>query len=96
MIGMGLTPTEVEGAAAAPLREKLAQRHVRLVDTPDDVRIAEIAGRFLRDDAPAIRKALRRLLAAWGDGHPEAVAAWAAGVRGGLPKLLRETVDRVR
>jgi hypothetical protein len=91
-IGMGFTPTIVEGPAAAPLREKLGERHIRLVGAADDVRIGAIAHRFLRDEAPPVRKALRRLLSAWGASHPAGMAGWARGVRGGLPKLLREVV----
>ena len=88
-MALGFSPIEVEGAAAAPLREKVGQRHVRLVDAPDDARIAAVAGRFVRDTAPAVQKGLRRVLSAWAGHSPEAALRWAAGVKGGLPKLLR-------
>jgi hypothetical protein len=91
-MALGFTPLEVEGAAAAPLREKVAERHVRLVDAADDARVAAVADRFVRDAAPPVQKALRRVLSAWAATSPEACASWSARVKGGLPKLLRSAL----
>jgi len=48
--------------------------------------------RFVRDSGPPVQKALRRVLSAWAATSPEACATWAAGVKGGLPKLLRSAL----
>jgi hypothetical protein len=95
-MAMGFTPAPVEGPAAAALREKVGERHVRLVGEPLSDRIAPFASRFVRDQAPVVQKALRRLLRAWGEHDPDAVLAWADSVRGGLPRLLGDEVRRLK
>lgn len=95
-MALGFTPTPVEGPAAAALRARVGERHVRIVEAPLSDRIAPVATRFVRDPAPVVQKALRRLLRAWGEHDPEALHAWAKGVRGGLPRMLGDEVRRAR
>lgn len=94
-MAMGFTPTPVEGPAAAALRARVGERHMRMVEAPLSDRIAPVASRFVRDAAPVVQKALRRLLRAWGEHDAEALLAWAKEVRGGLPRLLSDEVARV-
>lgn len=95
-MALAFTPEKIEGPAAAGLREQVGERQVRMVETV----VPEIAGpilaRFVRDDAPAVQKALRRVVRAWAADAPESLVAWAASVRGGIPRLLGAEVDRVK
>lgn len=93
---LGFLPLEIEGPAAAALREKHGQRHLQLVQAPIAPALARVASAFVRDAAPPVQKGLRRVVRAWADADPAAVVAWAATVRGGLPKLLGAEVDRAR
>jgi hypothetical protein len=94
--GLAWTPLRLEGPSAAPLRARLGERHVRFVDQTLSGHLAMLADAFVRDEAPAVRKGLRRMLRAWANTDPAAVVEWAEQVRGGLPKLLKEEVDRAR
>jgi len=94
MAAMAHLPIPIEGPAAAPLRARMGQSRAQFVDTPLSPAVAELVDGSLRDEAPSVRKALRRVLRTWGQADPHAVTAWAATVRGGLPKLLRTEVDR--
>ena len=58
--------------------------------------MSEIVDGLLRDESPAVRKALRRVLRAWGQADPEAVTRWAVSVRGGLPRILQSEVKRAQ
>lgn len=94
--GLALTPEPLQGPAAAALRQRVGERHLRLVDEAFDDALAELMTPAVRDDAPTVRKAARRVLRAWVKASPAAVVAWADGVKGGLPKLLGEEVKRAR
>ena len=94
--GLAATPTPIEGPSAAPVRARMQQARVRWVETCQSPTIARILDASLRDEAPPVRKAVRRLLRVWGQDDPAAVEAWAAGVKGGLPSMLRAEVDRAR
>lgn len=96
MAGMALTTATIEGSAAAALRERVGMRAVRFLDAPRSDDLAAWTDAFLRDEAPVVRKALRRLLRAWAVDDPAGVGAWADTVRGGIPKMLREVVDKAR
>lgn len=93
---LALTPAMVEGPAAAALRERLGERAIRFVEAPANDALAAFATGFVRDEAPTVRKALRRVVRAWTDADAAAVAAWGASVKGGLPKMIGEEVDRAR
>lgn len=89
-------PAPLTGPGLAALRERLGTREVRMVDAPRTDAIAALATAFARDDAPTVRKALRRLLRAWTDADPAAVVAWADGIKGGLQRMLGDEVLRAR
>ena len=93
---LAATPTPVEGPAAAPIRERMGQRRVQWVEISQSPGISRVAHASLRDEAPAVRKAMRRLLRCWAKDDPEAVAAWADEVRGGLPSMLKAEVEKAR
>ncbi|MCB9682250.1 MAG: DNA alkylation repair protein [Alphaproteobacteria bacterium] len=94
--GLALTPEPLQGPCAAALRERLGERHIRFVDAARAADLTTLADAFLRDESPMVRKALRRVLRAWTADDPAGVASWADAVRGGLPKLLKEEVERAR
>jgi len=96
MAGMAWTSAPMEGPSAAALREKVGIRTVRWTEHSHDAKLASLCHSMLRDEAPAIRKALRRVLRAWTGDQPAAVVQWADDVRGGLPKILRAEVERAR
>ena len=94
MAGMAMTPELIEGPAAAALRERLGTRDVHFVEAALSDRLAPLADAFLRDEDPGVRKALRRVLGAWALSAPDAAEDYINGVRGGVPKMLREEVEK--
>lgn len=98
VVAMGLAgcPVVVEGAAAAPLREKLGQRRVQMVEAVQVPAVQAILHRMVRDTHPSVQKALRRLVRAFADYAPKSAVAWAEEVRGGLPRLLGDEIRRAR
>lgn len=98
MAAMAWLPERIEGPAAAPVRARLGQRHVQWVDAPRSDAVAALLDRLVRDEAPEVRKAVRRVLRAWTDADPAAVADWGERWRraGGLPRLLSDEVERAR
>lgn len=95
-MGLGFLPEPVEGPAAAALREKVGERHLRLVDQVLAGPLGRVCDRFVRDEDPALRKVLRRVLRAWAASDPRGVVRWADSVPGGLPKLLAAEVAPAR
>lgn len=93
-MAMAGTPSEVEGAAAAPLRAALGMPHLQIVDHLRADLVRPVVDRLWRD--VPLHKPLRRLIRVWGAEDPEGLLAWADGVRGGLPALLGAEVKRVR
>lgn len=94
MMGMAMTPTPIEGPAAAPLRARLKTKIVRFVDQPLSDRLTVVADVFLRDPSPPVQKGLRRVLGAWARFAPDEATAWMAEVRGGVPAMLRTEVEK--
>jgi hypothetical protein len=94
--GLALTPEPLQGPAAAALRARVGDRHVRLVEGPLRDGLAAIADAFVRDEDPSVRKALRRIVRTWAKADPVGLVAWADQVRGGIPRLLGEEVDKAR
>ncbi len=92
--GLALTPEIVKSPSAAALRERLAARQIRFVDDTRSDDLGVLCTHFVRDDAPSVRKILRRVVGAWAVHDPEAATAWAADVRGGIPKMIREELER--
>ncbi len=93
---MAWMPEPVTGPAVAPLRARLGVPRVAFVQAPLTDALTTWAHGFLRDEAPLVRKAMRRVLRAWSRLDPEGVVAWADTVRGGLPKLLSVDVNKAR
>ncbi len=96
MTAMALTPTPIEGPAAAPLRERMNERRIAFVEQPQSHAIGAICTAFLRDEDPSVRKAMRRVLRAWAACDTTAQVAWADNTKGGLPKMLRAEIDKAR
>lgn len=98
MAGMAWLPHPIEGPSAAAVRGRLGQRSVQWVDAPQSALLTELADRVLRDEAPEVRKAMRRLLRTWTDSDPAAVAAWHDRwmAHGGLPRLLSDETKRAK
>ena len=96
MAGMAWTSTPMEGPSAAGLRSQIGSRNVRWTEHSHDARLSALCDGMLRDETPPVRKAMRRVMRAWGQDHPAAVVAWSEQVRGGLPKMLRAEVDRAK
>ncbi len=96
MAGMAWTSTPMEGPSAAGLRAQIGVRSVRWTEQSHDGRLSLLCDAMLRDESPPVRKAMRRVVRAWGQDQPSAVVAWADQVRGGLPKMLRSEVERAR
>ena len=92
MVGMAMTPTPIEGAAAGALRARLGEKHVAFVAAPLSDALAGWCDAFVRDEDATVRKGLRRVVSAWAESDPDAATAWMDAVRGGLPKLLREAI----
>ena len=92
MMGMAMTPETAQGPAAAVLRQRLGNRHIQFVEQAVSTHLTELCTLFLRDEAPPVRKALRRVLGAWARSDPDAASGFIDGVRGGVPKMLRQEV----
>jgi hypothetical protein len=90
------TPEPIEGPAAAALRAKVGAADLRMVDAPVTELLFGVCSRFARDEAPAVQKAMRRVLRAWAAWEPKAVVRWAETVKGGLPKMLGAVVQEAR
>lgn len=94
--GLAWLPEPVEGPSAAPLRARFGQRRARWVDAPQSPLVDQLLSRLLRDEAPEVRKGLRRVLRVWTASDPEAVVAWADhwNRHGGLPRMLSDETRR--
>jgi len=96
MAAMAWTPASLEGPSAAPLRAKLKQRKLRMVDDARSDLLHPHLRAYVRDESPIVRKAMRRILRAWANSDPDAVVRWGDDVAGGIPKLLRPEVKRAQ
>ncbi|MCB9797547.1 MAG: DNA alkylation repair protein [Alphaproteobacteria bacterium] len=94
MGAMALLPEPISGPAAAALREKLGERRLSMSAEPDDAAVHAVLDAFLRDEDPHVRKAVSRLSRSWAQSSPDPAEAWLLGVRGGVPKTLREEVEK--
>jgi len=94
MGGMALTPTRVEGPAAAALRETWGgdKRGLSAQAASADLRL--VAEAAIKDPDSHVRKALGRLLRCWAQSDPEAVVAFLDSVKGGVPKQLRAEAEK--
>lgn len=95
-MALAFLPIPVTGPAAAPLRQALSSKHLQFVDQPLSPLVATICTTFVRDEAPQVRKVLRRILRLWAKLDPAATVAWEQSVRGGLPKFLSAETKKAR
>ncbi len=89
-------PVPLEGPSVAALRARLGVDDVAFVEAPHSAPIAEVLSAVVKDEHPSVRKGIRRVLRSWSRLDPAATAAWAASVKGGLPRLFKPEVDRAR
>lgn len=91
---LAFLPVPVEGAAAAPLRERVGMKRVQFVEQPLTEGLVAVASATARDEDATVRKGLRRLLRLWTKVDPASVAAWGQDFPGGLHKMLGAEVKR--
>lgn len=91
---MTALPEPVQGAAAAALRERMKNRQVVFVEEVLGEELERGIVPFLRDGSPVVRKAVARVLRAWGACDPDRVEALVRDFPGGLSKQLREEAVR--
>lgn len=94
MAGMTLLPTPLQGMCAAALRERMGMARLQFVAQADSAAIHELLHIFLRDEDPRVRKAFIRVARSWGEAEPDDCEAWLVSVRGGVPKRLRQELER--
>ena len=87
-------PEPVQGTAAGALRERMKTRQVVFVEGVLSNEIERAIVAFMRDTSPVVRKAVARVLRAWGTCDPDRVEALVKGFPGGLSKQLRDEAER--
>jgi hypothetical protein len=93
IMGMALLPTPIQGPAAAALRATLGTREGRIVEAPRTAELCALGNAFARDEEPAVRKGLRRVLGTWADHDATAAKHWMEGVPGGVHRMLRDEIE---
>ncbi len=96
MAALAALPEPLEGPAAAPLRERVGERRVAVVEAPLSSVLSAVCSGYRADADPHVRKALARVLRLWGQHDPEAAQAWVreALAAGGLPRTVREQAQK--
>ena len=94
MAAMAALPIPLEGPVACCLREDLGTARVQFVDKAVDQWLIQILNATLRDDAPPVRKAVRRVIGAWALVDPDAAVEWADHFPGGIPKMIRAELEK--
>lgn len=87
-------PVPLEGPAAGALRERLGQRRLAFVEEPMDDYLVELLPLLIRDEEPIVRRALSRVMRTWATFSPEPVAEILRDFPGGVPRILREEVEK--
>jgi hypothetical protein len=95
-MGLAALPVKTEGPASAPLRAKHAIPVLQFVSEPQSDQVSEICDAYIHDAAPAVQKALRRLIREWVKVAPEDAIAWSSQLNAPLPKLLRTEIKRAQ
>jgi len=93
IMGMALLPTAIQGPAAAALRAALGTIDGRIVEEPRTSELRALCTAFARDDDPAVRKGLRRVLGTWTEHDARAAKRWMEGVPGGVHRMLRDEIE---
>ena len=94
MACMAALPVPIEGPAAAGLRERVGEKHVSIVDSPQSEVIRSIMECTFRDTDPLVLRAVGRVLRSWGESDPEAAVVFLENIRGGIAKRLREQAQK--
>ena len=95
-MALSMIPLTLEGPSAAPLRQRLDLKAVQFVLAPVTEPLGALLTSVVKDSDPGVRKVIRRVLRAWTKADPGAVVAWAETIRGGLPRLLQDEVNKAR
>ncbi len=93
MCGMAFLPVAIEGQPAAALRERFGSQ-VQIVQETRSELLDSLCRAFIRDSDPHVRKGLIRVLKSWALLEPERVHEVIAGIPGGVPRQLREKVQK--
>lgn len=93
VMGMALLPTPIQGPAAAALRATLGTRDGRIVEEPRTAELRALATAFARDDEPAVRKGLRRVLGTWAELDAPEAKRWMESFPGGVHRMLRDEIE---
>jgi len=94
MACLSVLPVRVEGPAAACLRERAGERHIQMTESSNSELVVRVIRLAIRDRDPHVLRATGRVLRAWGESDPEAVALFLANEPGGVPKRLRELAEK--
>ncbi|MED5369589.1 MAG: DNA alkylation repair protein [Myxococcota bacterium] len=94
MAGLALMPIALQGACAAALRQRMGIPRLQFVAEPQGPAIEGLLDAYVRDDNPRVRKAFIRVARSWAEYEPLACEAWIGTVKGGMPKRLREELER--
>jgi len=92
LAGLAMVPHQMTGPSVAPLRERLGTDGVVFVEEPRTQAVQSLIDACLRDEDPSVRKGIRRVLSAWATHDPDHAEAWLAGVKGGVPRILKDAV----
>ena len=94
MACMAALPVPIEGPAAAGLRERVGEKQVSIVDTPQSEVVRSIMECTFRDSDPLVLRAVGRVLRSWGESDPGSVVVFLENIKGGIAKRLREQAQK--
>lgn len=94
MAGLALMPIALQGACAAALRQRMGVPRLQFVAEVQSDAIQGLLDAYVRDENPRVRKAFIRVARSWAELDPLACETWIGTVKGGLPKRLREELER--
>lgn len=92
--GLAALPEPVLGPAASALRERHGVRHLVFVAEPLGDELQPLLAGYMRDEHPAVRKSVARLLRAWAQHEPERVHTLLQNFPGGVAKQVRDEAER--
>ncbi len=91
---MARLPMPLEGPCAAGVRERVGNRRALLIDRVDSKTMWSVCTAYIQDSDPLVRKALARVIRAWGQCEPAAVEEFLATIPGGVNRRIREEAQR--
>jgi len=91
---MARLPVPLEGPCAAAIRERVGNRRALLIDQADSKTLRPVCSAYIQDSDPLVRKALARVIRAWGQCAPAVVEEFLAEVPGGVNRRIREEAQR--